>query len=99
MILPYGIDDSVEFLQNNKDYVACQGISVNFTEHNNNIFINDIEYLLDNTNQEDPLERITSFFTYYEANCYSVFKTPILKKILRNSSQYCCCYYSKHMNH
>lgn len=82
LILPYGIDDSVEFLQNNKDYVACQGISVNFTEHNNNIFINDIEYLLDNTNQEDPLERITSFFTYYEANCYSVFKTPILKKIL-----------------
>ncbi len=44
-----------------KEYVACQGVSATFMENNDNIYINNIEYCLDNLNHDDPWIELQAF--------------------------------------
>lgn len=77
IIFPDAIYQNIDFLSKNRDYIACHGNYVNFSEDDMpNIFV---EYSAPSIDGETILARMWQLMSNYEAISYATFRTDIIK--------------------
>lgn len=83
-----GLQETVEFLKNNKDFVAAHGNYISFytksSPHNNHEeFYWQPVYFNHSIESDLPNERLTDQFLNYKQTLYAVHRTDVLKNIYR----------------
>jgi glycosyltransferase domain-containing protein len=71
----------VEFLENNGDYVGCQGFTVGFREESGVLKVEHLEYRDLSIDGVDVGTRLMQLFSRYESPFYSVVRTPIQSQV------------------
>ncbi len=79
--LPYSLNESIQFLNKNKNYCAVYGQAGIYSIYKNKIFINHIFKIKQNLNSNDFKTRLKIYFSNYTPKLYySLMRTSVFKK-------------------
>jgi len=81
-IIPTGLNESIKFLEENKDYVVAHGQYCSFEKTNDKYSWRKAEYKHYSLVQENPLERFIHHFSHYKLpTFYAVHRTELLRYV------------------
>jgi len=88
-IVPSGLYQCVEFLENNKDYTVAQGLILIYYKYTINLKLRfGILYNQNYTRSEnEPLQRLELLFSPYKSLLYAVHRTSSLQKAFNNAGK------------
>jgi glycosyltransferase domain-containing protein len=81
------VQRSAQFLENNKDYVACHGSYLLFRYDHDAIQIENIVYEGASIDSEEVGGRLIQLFSSYEASYYAVFRASVQRKLVTRCEQ------------
>jgi glycosyltransferase domain-containing protein len=87
IIVSDNVQISAQFLEDNKDYVACHGSYLLFRYNHDAIQIENIVYEGASIDSEEVGGRLMQLFSSYEASYYAVFRTSVQRKLLTRCEQ------------
>lgn len=92
LIIPNGIERSIDFLKNHQDYSIAQGYIIFFflkEDKNKKKFSWVPGYYHNSTEMENPVERVVKhFYKNTMPTLYAVYRTPLLKMIFEETKKY-----------
>ncbi len=81
IVFPEAIENCLDFLVNNTEYVGCHGYYLNFEKLEENEYKIFLEYKSPSIDGNSFPERFLQLMSQYEAVFYAVFKTNVLKSV------------------
>jgi glycosyltransferase domain-containing protein len=86
IIILSAINDCLNFLLKNPDYSLAHGFYFDFTEHENEMFVDRLIYFQPSLTDNSPEKRICRLMQNYEATTYAIHRTEIATEAFKKAA-------------